>query len=305
MKQHLFQFSTLVIITATMTASGIASATTPPLEALESLSAQLANAPSVVVTPVVQRNGRVVEDLTALEAIAPTVRPTAPIAAEVSLPIPAGASAIEATPAEAAAEVQTLQARRAQETKKTAQGSVTASGLNGWLAIGLVLILMASAAVWLKRKSRPAGLPSADDIKPLAVTRLWGKHSIGLVKVSGRILVVGLGESGMSLLTELEEADVLSANLPETTSESEFSDFSASLVSRFKNLKPSNNTIDSDVSELFNRARIGGASTAIGGHLSLASKQNNPAEEVLGLSEERAAIRRRLDALRNRSLAVV
>ena len=305
MKQHLFQISTFVIVTATMTVSGIASAVTPPLEALESLSAQLANAPSVNVMPVIQRNGQVVEDSAALEAIAPTVRPTAPIATEAALPIPAVVPARETSSAQAVAEVQTLQARRAQETKQTAQASVTASGLNGWLAIGLVLVVMAGTAVWLKRKSRPAGLPSAEDIKPLAVTRLWGKHSIGLVKVSGRILVVGLGESGMSLLTELEEADVLSAGLSETSSESEFSDFSASLVSKFKNLKPSNNTIDSDVSELFNRSRIGGVSTATGGHLTLASKQSNPAEELLGLSEERAAIRRRLDALRNRSLAVV
>jgi flagellar biogenesis protein FliO len=209
------------------------------------------------------------------------------------------------TPAPAAS-AKTLSELRQQEAKQATASTVGGNSLNGWLAIGLVLMVMGAVAMWLKRKSKPTGLPTAEDITPLAVTRLWGKHSIGLVRVSGRVLVVGLGETGMSLLTELEEAELPSPVPAADASEREQRDFTTSLMNRFQSKK--NSSANDPFGAMLNNSSLRQAGNAGGGQIQLtplkAPTQPGPAEELLGLSEERAAIRRRLDALRQRNLRV-
>ena len=300
-KQTTTQITVLSVVM--LIGSLAANAERPSLESLESLTMELANASNESAAPaVVPVHNAPAESVNTAE-LAPVARTMAPVATDRMVP---AAAELDMAEGNAANQPQSLSELRKQEAKQATSSNVAGGSLNGWLAIGLVLMVMGAVAMWLKRKSKPTGLPSAEDITPLAVTRLWGKHSIGLVKVSGRILVVGLGESGMNLLTELEETELPSPVPSASASDEERSEFTASLMQRFQGMKKNG------AGETFASILGGSAAPQAGAsHVSQLKlspltrpTQPGPAEELVGLSEERAAIRRRLDALRQRNLRV-
>lgn len=105
------------------------------------------------------------------------------------------------------------QARSKLKTKKKTalkDGSKTASTPTlGYMMVGLLLIGLGGVAFWLKRRAA-VGNPwaGAADIEQIATHRLTGKHSINLVKVGGSILVLGITDKSVSLLTELDPSSL-------------------------------------------------------------------------------------------------
>lgn len=87
-----------------------------------------------------------------------------------------------------------------RDVEKTANG--------GWLPVGLALSALAGVAFWLKRRATGGAGRRGLEIETLGTTRVLGKHAVSLVKIGGRVLVVGHGDKGLTLLTELDEGDV-------------------------------------------------------------------------------------------------
>jgi flagellar biosynthetic protein FliO len=76
-------------------------------------------------------------------------------------------------------------------------------------SLAAVLGLMVGVVFLLKKFVYGTGAPSAAqvDITVLGSRSLSPKKSISVVRVMGKVLVVGLSEQGMSLLTELENEE--------------------------------------------------------------------------------------------------
>ncbi|MBT9557978.1 MAG: flagellar biosynthetic protein FliO [Myxococcales bacterium] len=105
---------------------------------------------------------------------------------------------------------------KAETTEKTsgtpmaslAERDVEKSANGGWLPVGLALSALAGVAIWLKRRATVGAGRRGLEIETLGTTRVLGKHAVSLVKIGGRVLVVGHGDKGLTLLTELDEGDV-------------------------------------------------------------------------------------------------
>jgi flagellar biogenesis protein FliO len=77
-----------------------------------------------------------------------------------------------------------------------------------YILVGVFLMVLGGVALWLrKRASRPPkGWRRAPTIETIATSRIARKHSISLVRVPGRLLVVAQGDKGLTLLTEMDES---------------------------------------------------------------------------------------------------
>ncbi len=91
-----------------------------------------------------------------------------------------------------------------RDVEKTANG--------GWLPVGMALLALAGVAFWLKRRATGSAGRRGLEIETLGTTRVLGKHAVSLVKIGGRVLVVGHGDKGLTLLTELDEGEIPSFN---------------------------------------------------------------------------------------------
>ena len=79
----------------------------------------------------------------------------------------------------------------------------------GYIAVGAALLLLTGVGFWLKKRANSSlSNNKAGTIETIATARLAGKHVISLVRVPGRILVIGMGEKGLSLLTELDDSEM-------------------------------------------------------------------------------------------------
>ncbi|HIA03161.1 MAG TPA: hypothetical protein EYN06_00770 [Myxococcales bacterium] len=80
---------------------------------------------------------------------------------------------------------------------------------SGYIAVGAALLLLTGVGLWLKKRANSSvGNNKGGTIETIATARVAGKHVISLVRVPGRILVVGMGEKGLSLLTEIDDSEM-------------------------------------------------------------------------------------------------
>ena len=88
--------------------------------------------------------------------------------------------------------------------------SAAATLQKGAWTSGTAVLVIAAVGVWLTillRRKNPAaagGLP-AEAVEVLGRRRLDGRNSVGLVRVGGRVLVLGIGEGGLSTLCEVDD----------------------------------------------------------------------------------------------------
>jgi hypothetical protein len=99
--------------------------------------------------------------------------------------------------------------RRSRKPIKETVGTKTIDSSSGYITVGVALLLLVGVGFWLKKKAvRIQTDNSHASIETIATARLAGKHLISLVRVPGRVLVVGMGENGLTLLTELDDSEM-------------------------------------------------------------------------------------------------
>ncbi|MFZ5586594.1 MAG: flagellar biosynthetic protein FliO [Thermodesulfobacteriota bacterium] len=101
----------------------------------------------------------------------------------------------------------------AAEGEQIAQPPDLAGGVGQMLlALGLVLALVL-LLYWLARRFLPghAGLGQAAGLRVLGRLALGPKKGLALVEVGRRVLVVGLAEQGVSLLTTIDDPEEIAA----------------------------------------------------------------------------------------------
>lgn len=72
----------------------------------------------------------------------------------------------------------------------------------------LALLLAAAGAAWLlarQRKGQGGGAAALRGLEVIQTLRLGGRFQVALVRAPGRLLVLGLSDKGVTLLTELDE----------------------------------------------------------------------------------------------------
>lgn len=123
-----------------------------------------------------------------------------PPAAAEALP---SAAALADGPAIVDAEPAFLRPRREPAPAAPEPGS---SGLASTVAV-LALLCGAAAIAWHWRGRRPGltGPGASDTLEVVCQRRLGGRWQVALMRVQGRLLVVGAGEKGLSLLAELDD----------------------------------------------------------------------------------------------------
>ncbi len=152
-----------------------------------------------------------------------------------------------------------------------------------YLLVGLALLGLGAVAWWLKRRAT-RGNPwaaAAHSMETIAVHRVAGKHMVGLVRVPGRVLVVGINDKGLTLLTELDESDVTGVEATVAAGAVAGAE-NDSFADRFARLRDS-----------FNAGKNRDPFQAA------LEEEEAPVDELMRL-DERAAIRERLEALRTR-----
>lgn len=156
----------------------------------------------------------------------------------------------------------------------------------GYMFVGVLLIGLAGVAVWLKRRAVRQN-PWADSatIETLATHRVTPKHQVTLIKVPGRVLVVGIAEKGMTLLTEMDESELNQASAPNIRSLDE-PQSPGNFVQRLSRMTGGWRKEAARGPDPFQEALA----------------EDAPVDELVRL-EERAAIRERLEALRRRTVA--
>jgi flagellar biogenesis protein FliO len=210
------------------------------------------------------------------ERVAP-IRAQAP-APQADRPERADAPAVTAPVRKA----RTLKSLRERQAKKEANQTTP---MGAWLMVGLALLALGGVAWWLKRRAA-RGTPwaaAANRMETIATHRVTGKHMVSLVRVPGRILVLGLNDKGVNLLTELDENDLDAVRSFTEEGETPALD-TASFADRLGQL----------------RDRVKDRRDPFRG--ALVEEDEAPVDDLLRL-DERAAIRERLDALRRRSVA--
>lgn len=169
---------------------------------------------------------------------------------------------------------------------RVGEKATTGPGL-GYIMVGALLLLLGGLAFWLKKRAaRASPLGKHGRMKTLDVHRVGGKHHVALVKVADRILVLGMGEKGLTLLTELEENE-----LGQSTQVTRVADpkeaapdaGAGSFLARLNSLRDRFQT-EPETKDPFQEAL----------------EESAPVDELVRL-DERAAIRERLEALRRRS----
>ncbi len=104
-------------------------------------------------------------------------------------------------------------------------------------ALGIVLACMFVAFYFMKRfMNRDTVSSKAKLIKVLANTYIGVKKSVSLIEVPGSVLVVGITNDKISLLTKIEDKEVLESIClsDERKSQTSFSDHLQKISSRFK-----------------------------------------------------------------------
>ena len=103
--------------------------------------------------------------------------------------------------------------------------AMTGTGSSIWAIIRMVLVLsLAAAAVYgavyfIKRASKPA--PNKDPfLKCLASTHLGSNRYVHIVSVGTRAWLIGAGDSGVNLISEVEDTDTINAMLLEDSRKS-------------------------------------------------------------------------------------
>lgn len=180
--------------------------------------------------------------------------------------------------------------RGSKASKKTAKRGLKESvGLKshdssaGYITVGIALLLLAGVGFWLKRRGAAGGKSvKSPTIETIASTRIAGKHLVSLVRVPGRVLVVGVGENGFNLLTELDETDLAESGENRTAERQD--------------------TEDTFITRLMGLDSAGQPEVAPSDPFGLAMADVAPADELLK-RDERHAIRERLQGLRQRRAA--
>ncbi len=178
---------------------------------------------------------------------------------------------------EEAAPKRTLDSLREKHEQRQAGSK---SPMAAWFMVGLVLLGLGGVAWWLKHRA-VSGNPwaaAAHRMETIATHRVTGKHMVSLVRVPGRILVLGLNDKGVNLLTELDESDLDSLNITED-GDDESQTFAERLSALRGRLKERRDPFRTALAE-----------------------EDAPVDALLRL-DERAAIRERLEALRRRNVA--
>jgi len=209
--------------------------------------------------------------------IAPTVEPVA--------------SMRRVTPAEAKPAVARVDAeiplpkkssKRPLDVLREREEAPGTSSNSSFVLLGLFLVTIVVFSLWMKRrKGGGAKLRRSATIETIATNRVFGKHAISLVRVPGRVLVLGSTDKGMSLLTEIS-AEAFSRDMKDddTADAPDESGFASRLQRLYDNFQ--------------------GTTPAGQETLHQASTASAPIDELLSnrRSDERGAIRERLSSLR-------
>ncbi len=172
-------------------------------------------------------------------------------------------------------------AARGKTPLETLKGHKGSSPSMGYLFIGVLLLGLMGVAFWLKRRMVKKS-PWADTatIETLATHRVGPKHSVSLIRVPGRVLVVGIGDKGMTLLTELDESELSGGS--GAVSGGELPQSPQSFVERLSRMSGASRQDNAAHTDPFQAALADDA----------------PVDELVRLGEQ-AEIRQRLRALRN------
>ncbi len=249
------------------------------------------------------------------EASGSAVEKTAP--APVQAPIaaanvPEAEAALTALPQAALAEATVAEATLAPATtgeavappptrRKTPLGAlndreVETNGQSGWMAVGVALLALTGVAFALKRTARKTVAAKGLAIETLASARVSGKHAVSVVRVGGRVLVVGQSEQGLTLLTELSDDELPSNQKPARSEAAPAVDTGAgSFVERVNRMRAGWKDTKGE------RGEKGAGFPTDPFHAAL--MKDAPVDELTRI-DERAQIRERLEALRRRSLSV-
>ena len=221
---------------------------------------------------------------TAPEAVAAPIEALKPPVASAPAPAPVEPKAAPPAPV-ASAPLLKHGAKKKTPLESLKDRDVAAAGPSlGYIAVGVMLLLLAGVAVWLRRRAaRTPGLAVAPTIETLCTTRVAGKHAVSLIRVGGRILVVGVSEKSLTLLTELDDGEIEAAK-PQGTR----ADKSQNLMDRLSQLR-AGWTKEPGAKDPFRMA--------------LAEDDDDAPVDEVRRESERSAIRERLDALRRRAVA--
>ncbi len=222
----------------------------------------------------------------------PPPRAAVPRAAPVTAPLtaPVTAPAAAKPPPEVAASTQVtprIETKKSlAESLRPREGASSTSpgGTLGFVMVGAVLFLLAGVTVWLKRRGvgATAARPKVD-VELISATRLGGgKFQVGVVRVAGRTLVVGMADHGMSLLCELDEMDLRT----EAAHDEPKAAATSSFMQRLEQLR----------SGLEQRR----GATGLRRPQEARESMDAPVDEVMR-ADERRALRERLEALRARA----
>lgn len=117
--------------------------------------------------------------------------------------------------------------------------STSALFLNVFLKLGLVLLLIYSGAIFLRRRQNGGHPLHRKQIQVLETTHLSPHRSLHLVKVGGQIYLLGATDQNIQLLSQLETTEILRAeNLEEADSRSvSLPDFATFFLQSLNKLK--------------------------------------------------------------------
>lgn len=282
---------TLILIVALAASLLAVSASAAPPDARQTLLDQLTDgievpadhpAAAIPPAPALAPAPAPVQAAVPIEAVAP-LRP------ESDTRAPAPEAAERTSPEEEVAEAEPAPARRRtplSELRDRDRDSASSPSM-GYTLVGIFLLGLAGLAIWLKRRAAK-GAAWADktaSIETLAQARIAGKHTVSVVRVAGRVLVLGVSDGhGVNLLTELEDNE-LNRSAEGGQLAAAPRDDGNSFMDRIARLRGG-----------FGKERVARDPF----HEAL--EEDAPVDELMRL-DERAAIRERLEALRSRSVA--
>lgn len=115
-------------------------------------------------------------------------------------------------------EVPPAQGDAADQAGTAGAGRASAGRGLGWIALDLgmwlgIVLLLAVGALWALRRFMPGGqgLWRSGPLTVLGRVTLTPKHSVYLLRVGRRVLVVGMGQDGLRTLAQLDNADEVAA----------------------------------------------------------------------------------------------
>jgi LPXTG-motif cell wall-anchored protein len=226
-----------------------------------SLHQALDRIPRFETGPVIAPNG---EHVASMSRVTPTETTPAQESAAVAKPLPKKSG------------------KRPLDVLRDREDASGETSNSSFVLLGLFLVTIVVFSLWMKRRrGGRATLRQSATIETIATNRVFGKHAISLVRVPGRVLVLGSTDKGMSLLTEISEEafnrDMMDDDAVDAPNEHGFASRLQRLYDNFQGTSPSGD-------ETFQQA----------------SSAPAPIDELLGnrRPDERGAIRERLSSLR-------